>query len=178
MNYIEGVKHMHQLCHQVAPHPLYTHSFEPYDDIIIQYPGRKYNGDYRMNVSSFGVPTHIDISTMLYDLIIDNHFTYQTIKTFLTDIYNNGTNTTYNNNKLTYLQHLIYWVTLQEEINYPRAKNYAGINLAFCRFFEAIYATQPDSPFTLTDVLRRCNNHGSAKPSLYNLATAASFYHY
>ena len=40
---------------------------------------------------------------------------------FLKDIYYNGTKTCYVDPDLEYLQNLIFWITLQEEINYPRA---------------------------------------------------------
>ncbi len=76
------------------------------------------------------------------------------------------------------MKHLIYWTTLQEDINYPRIKGYAGINLAFCRFFEAIYCTQPLCNFNIEDVQMRCNNHNGIRPLLYQIDNSPDFYHY
>lgn len=171
MNYSEGINHMLQLSRT-------TGNFSPYNGIVINYPGYKHQGDYRLTVNEGSAPKHEDISIMLYNLISNNIYTFQQLKHFLTDIYYNGTNTTYENNDLQYLQHLIYWITLQEEINYPRSSGYAGINLAFCRFVEAIYCTQPNINFTIENVQTRCNNHGYKKPQLYNLPNAPRFYHY
>lgn len=100
------------------------------------------------------------------------------LRNFLIDVYYNGTNTAYRNHQLEYLKNLIYWITLQEEINYPHSKGYAGRNLAFCRFFEAIYATQSECNFTVQEVQNRCNNHGRNKPNLYDLPTSPTFYNY
>lgn len=171
MNYTEGINHMLQLSKSHG-------NFSPFNGIVINYPGYKRPGDYKLTVNGGTAPKHEDISTMLYNLIYSNTYTFQQLKDFLIDIYYNGTNTFYTNNDLQYLQHLIYWITLQEEINYPRSLGYAGINLAFCRFIEAIYCTQPNINFTIRTVKNRCNNHGTNKPQLYNLPNAPIFYHY
>lgn len=153
-------------------------NFCPFNGIVINYPGYKRPGDYKLTVNGGAAPKHEAISRMLYTLISTNTYTFQELKDFLTDIYHNGTNTTYETTDLQYLQHLIYWITLQEEINYSRSSGYAGINLAFCRFVESIYCTQPNMNFTIRTVETRCNNHGANKPQLYHLPNAPIFYHY
>jgi len=170
MDYNEGIKHMKCLSKLNG-------EFSPYNGITIKYPGYKQLGDYRLLVDG-GAPTHADISEDLYNMVIDNEYSYNELKDFLTDIYDNGTNTEYNDETLDYLQSLIYWITLQEEINYPRTKGYAGINLPFCRYFEAIYSSLSISNFDISEVKRRCNNHGGFKPNLYPLLNPPIFYHY
>lgn len=171
MNYTEGIEYMLSLSNKEG-------LFSPYEGIVIYYPGYKRKGDYRLTVEGGNAPRHETISRMLYDLINKNEYSFQQLKDFLIDIYYNGTNTTYSSPNLQYLQNLIYWITLQEEINYPRNRGFAGINLAFCRFVEAIYSTQPYSNFNIRTVQLRCNNHNGPRPALYPLIDAPDFYHY
>lgn len=172
MNYNQGINQMLNLSGTSG-------SFSPYGDITITYPGYKKSGDYRLSISNGQVvPTHGYISTTLYNLIVNNSYTFYQLENLLNDIYYNGTNTHYCDVNLEYLKHLIFWVTLQEEINFPRRNGYAGINLPFCRYFEAIYSTQPHCNFTILDVQARCNNHGGPKPLLYNITNSPTFYHY
>ncbi|WP_270505534.1 hypothetical protein [Paraclostridium sordellii] len=171
MNYNQGVQHMMKFVGKRG-------SFNPYQGITINYPGYKKKGDYKLTFNGKSAPTHSDICSILYNLINNNNFNFQELQNFLSDVYDNGTNTTYQNSTLELLKHLIYWITLQEEINYPRAKNFAGINLPFCRFFEAIYATLNTNSVDLEQVQYRCNNHGRNKPVLYPILDAPAFYHY
>lgn len=171
MNYTNGVKYMQSLANSNG-------SFSPYKDITITYPGYKKAGDYRVTIQNTHVPTHSDICKALYDLILKNNYTYTTLCDFLNDVYTNGTDTEYTDSTLEKLQNIIYWITLQEEINYPRNNNFAGINLPFCRFYEAIYSTQPQSNLLISTVQSRCNNYGRSKPKLFTISNAPSFYHY
>lgn len=171
MNYSEGIEYMIQLCEQFG-------SFSPYDGITINYPGYKKKGDYRLTINEGQAPTHSIICRHLYDLIENGDYSFNDLTQFLSDIYSNGTNTRYTDNNLEYLQNLIYWITLQEEINYPRSRGFAGINLAFCRFFEAIFCTQQLNDFNIQTVQMRCNNHGNNRPILYDLVNPPDFYHY
>lgn len=171
MNYDQGIQYMLNLASQSG-------SFQPYHGITINYPGYKRRGDYKLTVNGGRAPRHQDICLDLYNLINQGNYNFQTLQDFLSDVYLNGTNTNYNDPYLKQLQHLIYWITLQEEINYPRSKGFAGINLAFCRFYEAIYATHNTNTITLQNVQNRCNNHRGNKPQLYTIHNAPSFYHY
>ena len=103
---------------------------------------------------------------------------FQRINNFLSDVYTNATNTEYHDNTLEYMKHLLYWTTLQEEINYPRSKGFSGIKLPFCRYYEAIYSTQPNPGFSIADVERRCNNHNQTGPWLYEIQNAPEYYLY
>ncbi|SCW67373.1 hypothetical protein SAMN02910456_02523 [Ruminococcaceae bacterium YRB3002] len=75
---------------------------------------------------------------------------------FLEDVYENGTNIDYSDHPKIYddsinitpkkkltaenLALLIYWITVQEEINYPQKKGKWGRRLSFCRYYEAVRA--------------------------------------
>lgn len=171
MNYYEGIKHMSNLDTKSG-------SFSPYNGITINYPGYKGKDDYCVTTQEAGTLRHSDVSNELYNFINNNDYSFQELNALLTDVYDNGTNTPYNDATLEYLKHLIYWMTLQEEINYPRSKNCAGINLPFCRYFEAIYCTQPSNNLDIETIQSRCNNHGRTKPYLYTIDNAPHFYRY
>ena len=171
MTYQEGLKKMRSLIGE-------TGTFNVQDNICINYPGRFKPGDYRVTYENGIAPTHAEIASMLSKLVTENSYTFQELKEFLDDVYTNGTNTIYDDTSLENLKHLIYWTTLQEEINYPRAKGYAGIKLPFCRYFEAIYSTLLNSPFTIDEVIRRCNNHNQSRPELYSFLETPIYYSY
>ena len=175
-DYSGGKQFMLNLCN--CP-PNNQGQFTAYSNIIIHYPGYKKNGDYRLEIQGGTVPSHSDICKILHNLIVNNRYSFSVLEQLLEDIYENGTLTDYEDRNLKYLQNLIFWVTLQEEINYPRTKPwFAGRNLAFCRCYEAIYCTRPESAFTIRDVLGRCNNHGKGRPVLYRLADCSRIYYY
>ncbi len=75
----------------------------------------------------------------------------------------NGTTVT-----LEQLKHIIYWVTLQKEINYPRPKC-QGIILPFSRYIEAILSANHPEIITLEQVISRTNNHNGRVPPLLSL---------
>ena len=153
--------------------------FTAYSNIIIHYPGYKKNGDYRLEIQGGTVPSHSDICKILHNLIVNNRYSFSVLEQLLEDIYENGTLTDYEDRNLKYLQNLIFWITLQEEINYPSTNpRYAGRNLAYCRYVEAIYCTRENVSFTIGTVCDRCNNHKGPRPDLYVLPDCPSIYHY
>lgn len=172
MDYQSGKAYMKDICRDGQ-----QGEFRAYDNIIINYPGYKLNGDYRLEIEGGRAPKHEEICGRLYNKIKNAESTFEELDLLLKMVYDHGTTQLVEDEELRYLQCLIYWVTLQEEINYPRELNYSGINLAFCRFFEAIYCTK-DNLFTIQDVYNRCNNHGCAKPKLYSIIDAPFYYVY
>lgn len=171
INYEQGIKLMTSLSNE-------TGAFEPHDGIIINYPGKKNSGDYRLSLKDSTVPTHAEISLRLHQLITSGAHTFDDLNDFLIDVYSNGTMTHYDSESLEELKHLIFWITLQEEINYPKSEGFAGINLPYCRFYEAIYSTQSPFDLTIQAVQDRCNNHGGPKPDLLTIPNAPCFYTY
>ena len=152
--------------------------FHAYKGIDVHYPGYKKNfGDYRLEIAGSGPPSHAAICQKLYDEIKRGTYTFGQLDQLLKDVYANGTRTQVEDERLRYYQNLIYWVTLQEEINFPRSKGCAGINLAYCRYYEAIYCAVHDG-VTIVDVMERCRNHGSSRPVLYKIDDAPDYYRY
>ena len=176
LDYKDGLSYLIGLYEK---NPGHRGQFTAYEDIIIYFPGSKKNGDYRLEIKGANAPLHSDICRILYDYIKSNQYSYTVLVQFLEDIYYNGTKTCYVDPDLEYLQNLIFWITLQEEINYPSTNpRYAGKNLAYCRYVEAIYCTRENVSFTIGTVCDRCNNHKGPRPDLYVLPDCPSIYHY
>ncbi|MCC8022749.1 MAG: hypothetical protein LIO46_03060 [Clostridiales bacterium] len=181
MTYDEGKKYMQQACspdavREIKNRKLQT-SIDVWQDLCVYYPGyKKAVGDYRLVF----VPKHRHVCLELYDAVTQKKLTYERAVTLLAHTYHNGTRNLVDGSYAQFLQHLIYWVTLQEEINYPRdtpGRSYAGRNLPYCRYFEAVYATK-NRGITLEMVLNRCENRGQRKPELYHIPQAPDYYHY
>ncbi|HRU97823.1 MAG TPA: hypothetical protein P5092_10400 [Ruminococcus sp.] len=175
MNYEEGIQYMRNL---VANNQ--RGQFTPYNnypELVIKYPGYKQPGDYRMEINGEAI-THADISSFLYNR---SSGLYREYVQLLDDIYNNGTSVVSSQHpqidNCDKLIHLIYWTTLQEEINYPQSNGANGRRLAFCRYFEAVFAAN-HSGITINQVMLRCNNHGGTVPSLIDVGfeVRPSFY--
>lgn len=143
----------------------------------IIYPGYKKPGDYRLELSSMAKPPcHTYMCNYLHDIIIEQKCDYEQMVSLLDDIYQNGTNidiSKYSYSETERLAALIYWITLQDEINYPQPR-YNGRRMPFCRYFEAVYCAK-NNDFTLEDVCKRCNNRWHV-PALYSISKAPSFY--
>ena len=171
LNYEQGIKLMKSLSDKKG-------TFEPHPGIIINYPGKKSSGDYRLSLRDNTAPKHAQISLRLHELITSGAHTFDELNNFLIDVYNNGTMTHYESESLEDLKHLIFWITLQEEINFPKSKGYASINFPYCRYYEAIYSTQSPFDLTIQAVQERCENHGGPKPDLLPIPNAPHFYTY
>lgn len=180
ITYSEGCNYMRNLCSNLKTSSTQL-SFCPTDNITIFYPGKKKNGDYRMEFNGIALK-HTNIVDEIYNLISSQKHNIDKILNFLISTYNNGLKYLNKNEELQILQYKIFWITLQEEINYPRSAGYAGINLAFCRYIEALFCNKnwgsEYSNFTLNDVKVRCENNGRNKPKLYTLPKYISIYKY
>lgn len=176
MTYKDGTAFMYDLCKNIKwKTQLYSQYFIPYPGILIRYPGKKKAiGDYQVSYNEGQVPTHPDICQYLYDLILKNSYSFVELSNFLDDIYTEGTNTRYTDTNLEFLKNLIFWTTLQEQINYPYG---AGIRLPFCRYYESICSATGNYDITLNTVMNRCNNHGRVIPELYNYLPAKQYYY-
>lgn len=162
LNYDEGIEHMQKLCDDAPNKIPYSNSFK-IGDVTIEYPGRKQNGDYRM-LHKGKVYTHANVVYAVFKHVTAEN--YEEVIAALDSIYQHGLKCELEHFS-TEIKTLFYWITLQEEINYPRKNNKAGIKLPFQRFYEAILAKL--GHIKLNDVLNRTNNHGKAIPKLYNI---------
>lgn len=135
-----------------------------YGEFTVSYPGYKEDGDYRLSYTKDNTaPKHTDVIDLIENIC--NHENRETIVDDLEKIYTHGlrADTTIIDGNL---KTKIYWISLQEDINYPRPR-YQGIRLPLQRFFEAtllcLDMINKDDPYT------RTNNHGKNTPPLLNL---------
>lgn len=168
MNYTEGCTHMITLCKVLA---INTSSSFIVGKLRIDYPGYKKLGDYRLSFNGIA-PKHTDVVDLIYNMTLNNNF--NDLVNALDDLYNNGlhsSNVIFSQNQ----KELIFWITLQEEINYPQPR-YSGRKLPYQRYYEAMLAKM--GVISLSDVKNRTNNHGRIRPVLYSNFTfkLPSFY--
>ncbi|ULJ69306.1 hypothetical protein MIS45_00015 [Wielerella bovis] len=161
-NYEQGVEHMRTLVEKATNRNQYSNSFNTNTNLIIQYPGHKRVGDYRLLTHlDEPPPKHTDIVQIIFDMT--NNENYLSMIQDLEEIYSAGlkahTDTIPND-----IKDLIFWITLQEEINYPPPR--MGRKLPFQRYFEAILAKQYPNIIKMQEVINRTNNHGGRTPSL------------
>lgn len=60
---------------------------------------------------------------------------------------------------------LIFWTTLQEDVNYPPPR--LGRKMPFQRYYEALLSSR--NVITWNEVQNRTNNHGGRRPQLLNI---------
>jgi hypothetical protein len=130
------------------------------DGLVITYPGYKKNGDYRLSENG-KAPKHEDIVTEIFNFTTGENF--NSVTNFLDDVYANGLYAVSNVFSKDFKEK-IFWITLQEEINYPQPQ-YAGRRLSFQRFYEAALAKK--GICSLQEVIERTNNFGKQKPVLF-----------
>lgn len=168
MTYEEGVEFMKSLTTSDG----ITENFQ-YGKFTISYPGYKKRGDYKLTyTNSEDAPKHTDVVDMLQALCtVQNR---DQIVTDLEQIFHSGLNakTVAIDN---HLKNKIFWITLQEEINYPPPR-YLGKRLPLQRFFEATLLCL--NMITKEQLHDRTNNHGGGVPKLLILGTLSlpSFY--
>ncbi|MCM0647244.1 hypothetical protein NBE98_02500 [Clostridium swellfunianum] len=143
--------------------------------IIDLYTKIKYNRTYAENLLNFVVNIAIN---GLSDENKPEQFGLDKLKTnqlVRTDYKIIGTECVPNYNKnfnfktceINLLRSILFWVTLQEDLNYPIEKGCQGRRLAFTRFVEAIYCGEYDSGDSMIrNVLSSSHNHGQRVPEL------------
>ncbi|OKO50941.1 hypothetical protein ABH17_026830 (plasmid) [Bacillus toyonensis] len=141
----------------------------PHLDLVLLYPGRINNhGDYRLEFN--GNPlSHPDIVEAVHNYARQGHGHGNIITSFLVDLYKNGLNANSNFNininvknhqlNLDEFKQLVYWIVLQEDINFPRPR-YMGVKRPLIRYIEGAISALHSNLLSLDDVIRRTNNHG------------------
>ena len=168
MDYKEGCQYMVNLTNQLTSTDKKTFTI---GELSITYPGYKNDGDYKLTIDGLA-PRHEDIVKEIYNYTTSKNF--NNVVNFLEDVYENGTNATIRDILPNY-KNKLFWITLQEEINYPQPR-YKGRKLPFQRFYEA--ALVHKEIINLNDVNDRTNNHGNRIPRLLKLTDikVPSFY--
>lgn len=174
----QNILQMQRICTNVANQPIYSNSFVPSPDQLpnleLLYPGRIPNkGDYRLELNGQAL-SHTDIVRAVHNCTLNGNG--QDITGFLVDIYQNGLNAnsdfdfniTVSGNDLSMneFKQLIYWLILQEDINYPRPR-FMGVRMPLTRYIEGVVAAEHPQLLSLEQVLTRTNNHGGPPPTAF-----------
>lgn len=179
LTYEDGVAHMKALTESLAKSVAGTkEENKPYirmfnvGQLLISYPGRKHPGDYKVTEYGVAIP-HTAIVKDIYKLTTKENF--DEVSKFLSRMYSAGLAATGIGNFSQQLKEKIFWVTLQEEINYPPPR-YSGRKMPFQRYYEAALIKSGDiiennKKVDLLEVLNRTNNHGGRRPKLFNIGT-------
>ncbi|HDR4895648.1 hypothetical protein OCB14_15225 [Bacillus cereus] len=136
-------------------------------NLVLLYPGRINNhGDYRLEFNSNAL-SHPEIVEAVHDCTSRGHGII--ITNFLVDLYINGLNANSNFNininvknhqlNLDEFKQLVYWIVLQEDINFPRPR-YMGVRMPLIRYIEGAISALHPNLLSLDEVIRRTNNHG------------------
>ena len=156
MNYPKGVEYMKELTSKLE---LGEKSSFNVGELVIEYPGFKQHGDYRLKING-NSPTHVQIVEGIYEGTNVNNF--EAIIDFLDDIYKYGMRSTSKLSSRSSIE-TIYWITLQEDINFPYPKK--GRKLPFQRYYESVLA-KISNIINIEIVKERTNNHGKTVPDL------------
>lgn len=177
----QNIVHMQNLCSNAQNQVTYSNSFFPAQkllpELVLLYPGRIPNkGDYRLEFHGAAL-SHTDVVRAVHEFTLSEDRNGQIITNFLVDLYQNGLDANSNTNSsitvtnqsltLEQFKHLVYWLVLQEDINYPRPKH-MGIRMPIIRYIEGAVAALHPNLLTLQQVLNRTNNHGGPPPQAFN----------
>jgi hypothetical protein len=162
MNYPQGIEMMKKLVDELKEKGEDSGSFEV-GNLTIYYPGFKGYGDYKLTENDGYIPKNIDIVKAVYEKTTKENFEEAVL--FLEDVYENGLDSTSTFFEQPFKEKL-FWLTLNEEINYPQPGR-AGRKLPFMRYFEAALAK--NGFVELEKVMLRTTHRAQGRPPLFNL---------
>ena len=171
MTYQEGISNLKNWIDEKVDSPINVFS-----GIYLKYPGRKKKYDYFLECDFIDNTRHQDIYNYLIENINSEYFSYQEAINMLEEVYTNGITNPSSNSMLEQCKQLVYWITLQEEINYPESIGKSGVRLPLSRYFEALYVTFVNEIVSLEEIKTRSNNYGRSVPRLYNIPSKPGYY--
>ncbi len=136
-------------------------------EIVIAFPGYKSirgnTYDYRVSLNGIAI-SHENIMNEIYHHVKMSPENYHLMEALLRDISQNWENI--NLNKYSQLQFVDYtlgdfvecicYISVQEEINYPRQRGYDGYKRPFYSYLEAIYAANGSNCVSYEEAIARC----------------------
>lgn len=175
MDYEQGVSFMKSLCIRNVDGR--QRSFFVFPNLEIYYPGTKSQGDYILKVSGKALK-HSAVCIIVASYVLNATFDYDEMLDLLEEVYAEGwQHKERDTTQMWFLKCILYWTTLQEEINYPQTSgHYEGRRMSFKRYAEAVLATRIDSPVTLDNVMYRAD-HWKQSRELLDFPNAPSFYY-
>jgi len=153
----DAVKHLY--CFRPAPQIM--------PEVVLYYPGYKEKvGDYKLIFYGEELK-HSDVCQAIYDYCVRGCEYSKYMATVLKEIYENGLQADLRDDfRISILEKyynfeqfktLLYWLTLQEEINYPLSMGYMSVKLPFSRYYEAIYSAYTSS-VSIAEIIKRADS--------------------
>lgn len=165
MSFEEGIEYMKNLCRRNKSRQ--QQYLQVSSNLEICYPAGKKQGDYLLMVSG-KVLKHSAVCVIVATYVLNETLSYNEMLGLLEEIYEEGwqhyaTDTA----QIWFLKCILYWTTLQEEINYPQINGrYQGRRMSFKRYAEAALSTREDSEVTLDEVMKRADDWRYAQKPL------------
>lgn len=178
MPFKENILTLQKLCTNAPNKMMYSNSIFPspnqLPNLVLLYPGRIPNrGDYRLEFHNQAL-SHTDMVRAVYECTLNGHG--ENITAFLVEIYYKGLNAQPNYDfyitianhhlNMDQFKQLVYWLILQEDINYPRPR-FMGVRMPILRYIEGAVAAAQPNLLSLERVFRRTNNHGGPPPAAF-----------
>ena len=173
LTYDQGVDYMKRLCSEVIGKS--KKSFRVHPRMEVVYPANKEPGDYFFLVDG-KVYKHSKVCAMIVDYILNGVILYEECKALLEDVYANGTTNPEETPERQFLKDMLFWTTLQEEINYPQKSGFQGRLMSFYRYAEALAASAFDSDINLQTVMRRADDRNQRSFQLLNIPDVPIYY--
>ncbi len=162
ISFLQGKEMMERVSHYCTAYGEVT--FDVGNDVMITSPGRKELGDYRVTINGV-MPTHKDVCKRIYDCIIEGIIEPIEMSCMLENIYERGFEKKRSDSDLIIeLKRKIFWISLQEDINYPMRDGYLGRKHPLFRYAEALIVAQRNGGLNPVN-----NNADSKKPKTINL---------
>lgn len=145
--------------------------------VQIECPGRKQAiGDYMVKVSGY-VMTHEKMCFKIFSYVSDGIISQNAMRNILDDVYYNGcVDNCFDNNIEKELKKQIFWLTLQEDINYPIEKGKLGRKHPLYRYAEALIAADRNNEKSLSDVIVRVNHTRPKTLDFWKSSIAPRYY--
>ncbi|MGK9185337.1 hypothetical protein KXS12_24265 [Priestia filamentosa] len=169
MPFTQGISLMKSLAMNAPNRGLHSNQYIPVPSmpsLLLHYPGYLKPGDYKLEFNGKSIK-HEDIVLVIYQLTQSGYG--QFITCFLVDLYRKGLNANSSFNffinvngqslSLTKFKYLVYWLILQEDINFPRPNN-IGIRMPLIRYIEGAIAAEHPNLLPLSTVIKRTSKHG------------------
>jgi len=175
--YQQGKEEMINLCSQAVNG---TETANVSDSVRITYPGRKYNGDYIADVYGHFL-THREMCLKIFIYITEKVISCEEMQHILEEMYENGyVRDTSDTDLIRELKKQIFWLTLQEDINYPIEKGNLGRKHPLFRYAEAFIAAQRGRTYgdLLVQVFANADNRLPKRIQLFDINGVIAPYYY
>ena len=176
--YQQGKKEIIDLCSQVVKGTKKTINVS--DTVRITYPGGKGENDYVADVYGHCL-SHKEMCLKIFIYITEKMISCKEMQHILEEIYDKGyVRDTSDTDLIRELKKQIFWLTLQEDINYPIENGKLGHKHPLFRYAEAFIAAQRGRTRgdLLSDVVKNAESKSPKRITLFDINGVMAPYYY